>query len=142
MVKMLQRSTRKKFKKISAAGLLDRRNKNKKSGVVRIKATFNNTIINLTDLQGNSLFWTSSGSVGFNGSKKKTPFAAQSASEKLANLAYEKGFQEVQVIVSGPGRGRENAIRALQRRGLLISIIKDKTPFPHNGCRPPKKRRL
>ena len=111
-------------------------------GVVHIKSTFNNTIVNITDSQGNTLFWASAGASGFKGSKKGTPFAAQSAAEKVASLAYDQGMRQAEVVVSGPGSGRETAIRALQSRGLQILLIKDITPVPHNGCRPPKKRRV
>ena len=112
------------------------------SGVVHIKSTFNNTIVNITDNQGNTLFWASAGGSGFKGSKKSTPFAAQSAAEKVATTAYEQGMRKAEVVVSGPGSGRETAIRALQGCGLQVSVIKDITPVPHNGCRPPKKRRV
>jgi small subunit ribosomal protein S11 len=112
------------------------------NGVVHIKSTFNNTIVNITDKQGNTLFWASAGGSGFKGAKKGTPFAAQSAAEKVATIAYEQGMRQVEVVVSGPGSGRETAIRALQGCGLQVSLIKDITPVPHNGCRPPKKRRV
>jgi small subunit ribosomal protein S11 len=130
MVKQLKRFAGKKSKKTVA------------SGVVHIKSTFNNTIVNITDHQGNTLFWASAGGSGFKGAKKGTPFAAQSAAEKAAAIAYEQGMREAEVIVSGPGSGRETAIRALQGCGLQVSVIKDITPVPHNGCRPPKKRRV
>jgi len=122
-----------------------RRSKTKKSiieGVVHIRSTFNNTIVNIADKQGNVLFWSSSGSSGFKGAKKKTPFAAQAAAENVATLAYERGMRQAEVVIDGPGRGRENAIRALGGCGLQILLIKDVTPVPHNGCRPPKKRRV
>ena len=112
------------------------------SGVVHIKSTFNNTIVNITDKQGNTLFWASAGGCGFKGAKKGTPFAAQSAAEKVATIAYERGMRQAEVVVSGPGSGRETAIRALQGFGLQVSVIKDSTPVPHNGCRPPKRRRV
>ena len=112
------------------------------SGVVHIKSTFNNTIVNITDKQGNTLFWASAGGCGFKGAKKGTPFAAQSAAEKVATIAYERGMRQAEVVVSGPGSGRETAIRALQGFGLQVSVIKDSTPVRHNGCRPPKKRRV
>jgi small subunit ribosomal protein S11 len=112
------------------------------SGVVHIKSTFNNTIVNITDKQGNTLFWASAGGCGFKGAKKGTPFAAQSAAEKVATIAYERGMRQAEVVVRGPGSGRETAIRALQGFGLQVSVIKDSTPVPHNGCRPPKKRRV
>ncbi|MBI4387474.1 MAG: 30S ribosomal protein S11 [Candidatus Omnitrophica bacterium] len=111
-------------------------------GVVHILASFNNTVITITDLQGNTVCWSSSGNAGFKGSKKSTPFAAQIASQKAAKLALENGMKEVEVRVSGPGAGRESAIRALQATGLQITQIKDVTPIPHNGCRPPKRRRV
>ncbi|MBI3999845.1 MAG: 30S ribosomal protein S11 [Candidatus Omnitrophica bacterium] len=111
-------------------------------GVVHILASFNNTVITITDIAGNTICWASSGSAGFKGSKKSTPFAAQVASEQAAKKAIENGMKEVEVHVNGPGSGRESAIRALQTVGLQISMIKDVTPLPHNGCRPPKKRRV
>lgn len=111
-------------------------------GVVHILASFNNTIVTITDLAGNTICWSSSGTAGFKGSKKSTPFAAQVASEQAAKKAIENGMKEVEVYVNGPGSGRESAIRALQTVGLQISSIKDVTPLPHNGCRPPKKRRV
>lgn len=111
-------------------------------GVVHILASFNNTVITITDPEGNTICWASSGSAGFKGSKKSTPFAAQVASEHAAKKAIEQGMKEVEVFVNGPGSGRESAIRALQTVGLQISLIKDVTPLPHNGCRPPKRRRV
>ncbi|OGW72321.1 MAG: 30S ribosomal protein S11 [Omnitrophica bacterium GWA2_52_12] len=111
-------------------------------GVVHVVATFNNTIVTVTDPQGNTLCWSSSGAAGFKGSKKSTPFAAQIASEQAAKKAMEFGLKDVVVHVKGPGSGRESAIRALQAAGLAISAIYDITPVPHNGCRPPKKRRV
>ena len=111
-------------------------------GVAHIAASFNNTIITITDAGGNCVCWESSGSAGFKGSKKSTPFAAQVASEKAAKKAMEFGMKEVEVYIKGPGAGRESAIRALQAAGLVISSIHDITPVPHNGCRPPKKRRV
>lgn len=116
--------------------------KNIPSAVAHIQATFNNTIITITDKIGNAVAWTSSGSSGFSGSKKSTPFAAQIAAEMAAKKAMEHGVKEVEVYVKGPGAGRESAIRALQAAGLSISLIKDVTPIPHNGCRPPKRRRV
>ena len=112
------------------------------TGVVHIKSTFNNTIVNITDKQGNTLFWASAGGSGFKGAKKGTPFAPQSAAEKVGLMAYEQGMKQAEVVVSGPGSGRETAIRALQGCGLEVLVIKDVTPVPHNGCRPPKKRRV
>jgi len=111
-------------------------------GVAHIKATFNNTIVSITDPTGNVVSWTSAGAVGFKGTKKGTPFAAQSAAELAAKNAIERGVKEVNVLVKGPGSGRETAIRALQAAGLEINSIKDVTPIPHNGCRPPKRRRV
>ena len=110
--------------------------------VAHILATFNNTIITITDKKGNVVAWSSCGSVGFKGSKKSTPFAAQVASEAAARKAMEHGVKTVEVLVKGPGSGRESAIRALQAAGLQITLIKDVTPIPHNGCRPPKRRRV
>jgi len=111
-------------------------------GVAHIKATFNNTIVSITDSKGDLVVWSSSGNVGFKGTKKGTPFAAQSAAETAAKKALEAGVKEISVLVKGPGAGRETAIRALQGAGLEISSIKDVTPIPHNGCRPRKKRRV
>jgi small subunit ribosomal protein S11 len=112
------------------------------SGVVHIKATFNNTLIAITDKQGNIISWSSPGSVGFNGSKKSTPFAAQVAATNAAKEARDLGLQTVEILVKGPGSGRESAIRAIQAAGLSVTSIKDVTPMPHNGCRPRKKRRV
>ncbi|MCK5083540.1 MAG: 30S ribosomal protein S11, partial [Candidatus Omnitrophica bacterium] len=112
------------------------------SGVVHIKATFNNTVITITDVQGNVIVWSTPGVVGFNGSKKSTPFAAQVASSDAARRAKDLGLKSVEVLVNGPGSGRESAIRALQANGLTVTSIKDVTPLPHNGCRPRKKRRV
>ncbi|MCX6621067.1 MAG: 30S ribosomal protein S11 [Acidobacteria bacterium] len=111
-------------------------------GVVHIQATFNNTIITFTDPLGNVLSWSSSGSLGFRGSRKGTPFAAQQASLTAANKVKEYGLRTVEVRVSGPGAGRESAVRALSTAGIDVKAIKDRTPIPHNGCRPPKKRRV
>ncbi len=111
-------------------------------GVVHILASFNNTVVTITDLQGNTICWSSCGNAGFKGSKKSTPFAAQIASQKAARIAMENGMREVEVRVAGPGSGRESAIRALQAAGLQVTQIKDLTPLPHNGCRPPKRRRV
>lgn len=111
-------------------------------GVAHILASFNNTVVTITDLQGNTLCWSSSGAAGFKGSKKSTPFAAQVASEQAARKAQELGMKEVKVYIKGPGAGRESAIRALQAAGLQVSSIHDVTPIPHNGCRPPKRRRV
>ncbi len=111
-------------------------------GTAHIRSTFNNTIVTITDTQGNALSWASSGQSGFKGSRKSTPFAAQMAAETAAKSAMEYGLKEVEVLVKGPGSGREAAIRALQAAGLEVSMIKDVTPIPHNGCRPPKRRRV
>lgn len=116
--------------------------KNVPSGIVHIKASFNNTIITISDKQGSTVAWASAGSVGFKGSRKSTPFAAQTAAENCAKKAMENGVRSVEIYVKGPGSGRESAIRALQSVGLDITIIKDVTPIPHNGCRPPKQRRV
>ncbi len=111
-------------------------------GVAHIRSTFNNTIVTIADPQGNALSWASSGQAGFKGSRKSTPFAAQLAAEAAAKSAMEYGLREVEVFVKGPGAGREAAIRSLQAAGLEVSMIKDVTPIPHNGCRPPKRRRV
>lgn len=112
------------------------------NGIAHVVATFNNTIVTITDRQGNTLCWSSSGNVGFKGSKKSTPFAAQLVAESAAKKAVANGMKDVEVRVKGPGAGRESAIRALQAAGLKINVIKDVTPIPHNGCRPPKRRRV
>ena len=119
-----------------------RERKNIEKGAVHIRATFNNTIVTITDAQGNAISWASAGELGFKGSRKSTPFAAQSASETAAKAAMEHGLKTVEVFVKGPGAGRESAIRALEAVGLQITMIKDVTPVPHNGCRPPKRRRV
>ncbi len=111
-------------------------------GVVHIQATFNNTIVSITDLSGNVVAWSSAGSIGFKGSRKGTPFAAGQAASAAASRAREVGMRQVEVRVKGPGSGRESAIRALATSGLQVSVIKDTTPSPHNGCRPPKRRRV
>ncbi|CAN5328917.1 MAG: 30S ribosomal protein S11 [Candidatus Obscuribacterales bacterium] len=111
-------------------------------GVVHIQSTFNNTIIASTDPQGQVIAWASAGTVGFKGAKKGTPFAAQQAAESVARRSMDQGMRQVEVLVKGPGAGRETAIRALQSSGLEITLIKDVTPIPHNGCRPPKRRRV
>ena len=111
-------------------------------GAAHIHSSFNNTIVTITDLNGNALAWASAGGLGFRGSKKSTPFAAQSAAETAANNAKEYGLKTVEVYVRGPGAGREAAIRSLQTAGLDVTMIKDVTPIPHNGCRPPKRRRV
>jgi small subunit ribosomal protein S11 len=116
--------------------------KNIVQGVVHIQATFNNTIITITDVRGDALSWSSAGSIGFKGTKKGPPFAAQLAADSAAKKAMEHGLRRVEVFVRGPGSGRETAIRTLQAVGLEVSIIKDVTPIPHNGCRAPKRRRV
>jgi small subunit ribosomal protein S11 len=116
--------------------------KNILNGVVHIQSTFNNTIISITDPMGNLVSWSSSGSQGFKGSRKSTPFAAQLAAEDAAKKAMEHGMKNVEVYVKGPGSGRESALRALQASGFTVLMIKDVTPIPHNGCRPPKRRRV
>ena len=117
-------------------------NKNIERGAAHIQSTFNNTIVTITDTQGNAVSWASAGEMGFRGSKKSTPFAAQTAAEVAAKAAMEHGMKTVEVFVKGPGSGREAAIRALQTAGLDVTLIKDVTPIPHNGCRPPKRRRV
>ena len=112
------------------------------NGQVHIQATFNNTIVTITDANGNAISWASAGELGFKGSRKSTPFAAQSAAEAAGKVAKEQGLETVEVFVKGPGSGRESAIRALETVGLRITMIKDVTPIPHNGCRPPKRRRV
>lgn len=112
------------------------------SGIAHIRSTFNNTIVTITDKQGNVLSWSSSGNQGFKGSRKGTPFAAGMAAEAAARAAMDHGVREIEVYVKGPGAGREAAIRSLQAAGLDVSLIKDVTPIPHNGCRPPKRRRV
>jgi len=124
----------KKFKK--------RERKNVPFGLVHIQASFNNTIVTITDQQGNTLSWKSSGSLGFRGSRKGTPFAAQQAAMNAANMARDHGVRSVDVRVSGPGSGRESAVRALAAAGIEVRSIRDVTPIPHNGCRPPKRRRV
>ena len=116
--------------------------KNIATGTVHLLASFNNTIINISDKTGNTIAWASSGTAGFKGSRKSTPFAAQLAAEQCARKAMEHGLKSVEIVVKGPGSGREAAIRSLQAVGLEISMIKDVTPIPHNGCRPPKRRRV
>ncbi len=119
-----------------------RERKNIERGAAHIRATFNNTIITITDVTGNAVSWASAGELGFKGSRKSTPYAAQMAAETAAKAAMEHGMKNIEVYVRGPGSGREAAIRALQATGLEISMIKDVTPIPHNGCRPPKRRRV
>ncbi len=112
------------------------------SGVAHIHSTFNNTIVTISDTRGDAVSWASAGSSGFKGAKKGTPFAAQTAADSAARRAIEQGMRQLEVMVSGPGAGRETAIRALQGAGLEITLIRDVTPIPHNGCRPPKRRRV
>jgi small subunit ribosomal protein S11 len=119
-----------------------RERKNIDKGVAHIRSTFNNTIVTITDTNGNALSWATSGGMGFKGSRKSTPFASQMAAESAAKTAMEHGMREVEVMVKGPGSGREAAIRQLQAAGLEVTTIKDVTPIPHNGCRPPKRRRV
>ena len=119
-----------------------REKKNIERGAAHIQSTFNNTIVTITDMQGNAVSWASAGEMGFRDSKKSTPFAAQTAAEVAAKAAMEHGMKTVEVFVKGPGSGREAAIRALQTAGLDVTLIKDVTPIPHNGCRPPKRRRV
>ena len=119
-----------------------RERKNIEKGAVHIQATFNNTIVTISDAEGNTISWASAGELGFKGSRKSTPFAAQTASETAAKAAMDHGLKTVEVFVKGPGAGRESAIRALEAVGLQITMIKDVTPVPHNGCRPPKRRRV
>jgi small subunit ribosomal protein S11 len=119
-----------------------RERKNVTHGVAHIKSSFNNTIVTITDQEGNTLSWASAGNVGFKGSRKSTPFAAQMAAEACARRAMEHGVRRVDVFVKGPGSGRETAIRAIQNTGIEVTGIKDVTPTPHNGCRPPKRRRV
>jgi small subunit ribosomal protein S11 len=116
--------------------------KNIEFGIAHIRSTFNNTIVTITDKSGNALSWASAGGLGFRGSRKSTPFAAQMAAEVAAKAAMEHGLKQVEVFVKGPGAGREAAIRSLQATGLEVNMIKDVTPVPHNGCRPPKRRRV
>ncbi len=131
MAKVAKRTTRTKRVK-----------KNIEKGAAHIRSSFNNTIVTITDVNGNALSWASAGGLGFRGSKKSTPFAAQTAAETAAKAAMEHGLKTVEVYVKGPGAGREAAIRALQAAGLEVTMIKDVTPIPHNGCRPPKRRRV
>jgi len=119
-----------------------RERKNIEHGIAHIRSTFNNTIVTITDTKGNALSWASAGGLGFRGSRKSTPFAAQMAAEVAAKAAMEHGLKQVEVFVKGPGSGREAAIRSLQATGLEVNLIKDVTPIPHNGCRPPKRRRV
>ena len=130
--------------KATAKKVVKRRRERKtvETGAVHIRSSFNNTMVTITDLQGNALSWASSGGLGFRGSRKSTPYAAQMCAETAAKAAMEHGLKTVEVYVKGPGQGREAAIRALQSAGLEVVMIKDVTPIPHNGCRPPKRRRV
>ena len=130
--------------KVAAKKVVKRRRerKNIEKGTVHIRATFNNTIVTITDTARNAISWASAGELGFKGSRKSTPFAAQSAAETAAKAAIDHGLKSVEVYVRGPGSGRESAIRALETVGLQITLIRDVTPVPHNGCRPPKRRRV
>ena len=119
-----------------------RERKNVESGAAHIRSTFNNTIVTITDTKGNAISWATAGGMGFKGSRKSTPYAAQTAAEQAAKAAVDQGMKTVVVYVRGPGSGRESAIRALQTAGLEITLIRDVTPIPHNGCRPPKRRRV
>ena len=125
-----------------AARVKKRERKNITSGVAHVNATFNNTMITITDAQGNTVAWSSSGTMGFKGSRKSTPYAAQVAAEDASKKAMEHGVRTLEVEVKGPGSGRESALRALQAAGFTITTIRDVTPIPHNGCRPPKRRRV
>ena len=129
-------------KKVNKGRVKRRERKNIERGQAYIQSTFNNTIVSLTDTRGNVIAWASAGQLGFKGSRKATPFAAQMAAEEAAKKAMEHGLKTVEVFVKGPGSGREAAIRSLQASGIEVSLIKDTTPIPHNGCRPPKRRRV
>lgn len=129
-------------KRKTVARVKRRERKNVEQGVAHIQSTFNNTIVTISDMAGNTISWASSGALGFKGSRKSTPYAAQMAAEHAAKAAMEHGMREVECYVKGPGAGREAAIRSLQAAGLEVSVIKDVTPIPHNGCRPPKRRRV
>lgn len=123
-------------------GSAKKQKRNVPSGVAHIQSTFNNTIVTISDTRGEVISWSSAGASGFKGAKKGTPFAAQTAADRAARRAMEQGMRQTEVMVSGPGAGRETAIRALQAAGLEITVIRDVTPIPHNGCRPPKRRRV
>ena len=129
-------------KNVTRKTVTKRNRKNIEKGSAHIRSSFNNTIVSITDMAGNTISWCSSGALGFKGSRKSTPFAAQEVAETAAKKAMEHGMKIVEVFVKGPGSGRESAIRSLQSAGLEISSIKDVTPIPHNGCRPPKRRRV
>jgi small subunit ribosomal protein S11 len=127
---------------VSSTRVRKRERKNITSGVAHVSATFNNTMVTITDAQGNAIAWSSAGQQGFKGSRKSTPYAAQMAAESAGRMAQEHGVKTLEVRVRGPGSGRESALRALQATGLTITAIRDVTPIPHNGCRPPKRRRV
>lgn len=129
-------------KNVTTKKVARRNRKNIEKGAAHIHSSFNNTIVTITDTQGNSISWASAGELGYKGSRKSTPFAAGQVAEKAAKAAMEHGLKSVEVFVKGPGSGREAAIRALQATGLEVTMIKDVTPIPHNGCRPPKRRRV
>ena len=134
--------TRQELQQTASARARKKVKKNVSEGIAHIHASFNNTIVTITDRQGNTLAWATSGHAGFKGSRKSTPFAAQMAAEQCARRAMEHGVRKVDVVVKGPGSGRETAIRSIQNAGIEVTGIKDVTPTPHNGCRPPKRRRV
>lgn len=139
---MAQPQAKTKDKEASAGRIKKRERKNISAGVVHVNASFNNTIVTISDMQGNTVSWSSAGAHGFKGSRKSTPYAAQVTADAAARKAQEHGLKTVLVVVKGPGTGRESALRALQAVGLVVTSIKDVTPVPHNGCRPPKRRRV
>ncbi|MEI7669541.1 MAG: 30S ribosomal protein S11 [Pseudomonadota bacterium] len=139
---MAQPQAKTKDKDASAGRIKKRERKNISAGIVHVNASFNNTIVTITDMQGNTVSWSSAGAHGFKGSRKSTPYAAQVTADAAAKKAQEHGLKTVIVEVNGPGTGRESALRALQSVGLVVTSIKDITPVPHNGCRPPKRRRV
>jgi small subunit ribosomal protein S11 len=127
---------------VKSSGAKKKERRNIQNGVAHIQSTFNNTIVTITDVSGNVIAWASAGSVGFKGSRKSTPFAAQLAAEQASKRAMEQGVKSIEVFVKGPGAGREAALRSLQAAGFRVDMIRDVTPIPHNGCRPPKRRRV
>jgi small subunit ribosomal protein S11 len=127
---------------VKTSGAKKKERRNIQNGVAHIQSTFNNTIVTITDVSGNVIAWASAGSVGFKGSRKSTPFAAQLAAEQASKRAMEQGVKSIEVFVKGPGAGREAALRSLQAAGFRVDMIRDVTPIPHNGCRPPKRRRV
>ena len=139
---MAKQDTQKQSAKKAHVKVKKKQNKNVPSGIAFVKATFNNTIVSITDLAGNVVSWASAGKVNFSGSRKSSAYAATVAAQDAANVAMSLGMKEVEVNLSGPGAGRESAVRGLQSSGLSITIIRDKTPVPHNGCRPRKRRRV